>query len=63
MSEKLRDEDDFTHYFNATQRLSQEVARLREALEYYALPGMGDNGTKARIALAGSEVISEGGGQ
>lgn len=29
---QLKDEDDFTHYFNATQRLSKENKELREAL-------------------------------
>ncbi len=33
------------------RRLDDENVALREALTYYAMPGMGDNGLKARMAL------------
>jgi hypothetical protein len=33
MSIKLEDEDDFTHYFNATRRLNTELAELRAAAQ------------------------------
>lgn len=36
--------------------LERENAELRGALAYYAMPGMGDNGLKAR------EALSHGGG-
>lgn len=50
------------HVERQRDELAAENAALRGALTYYAMPGMGDNGTRARVALDGLQGHARGGG-